>query len=220
MAAGWVRARSESAEAMADLQARFRLQASHWPWIAGVILFPIILYVAGARIALATGRDVVEPFAARSTEFPTLRFPVYALVSLAFYGFGEEVGWRGWWLPKLRSIYSPRHSALIQGLAWVLWHVPLFFLTPGYRAMDGWTIVGWTLSTFASAALFVWLFKFTRGSVVVAAFFHAMMDIAFLASPHPVVSQVLGGLITVLAVIALLLLPTKTEGAPRRAKGS
>jgi uncharacterized protein len=206
MLAGWVRARNESA--VPSLQARFRLRAHDSLWIAGVILFPIILYAVGARIILATGRNIVAPLAARSAEFPTLSFPTYALVSLAFYGFGEEVGWRGWWLPKLRTTFSPRHSAVIQGLIWVLWHIPLFFLTAGYRAMNGWTILGWALSTFASAALFVWLFKFTRGSVVVAALFHAMMDIVFLASPHPAVSQVLGALITFLAVVALLLLPT------------
>lgn len=209
MAAGWVCARSESAEAITALRARFRLRWRHWPWIVGAALIPVILYLVGAGLISVAGRPPVEPFTSRSGEFPSLPFGAYALLSLGFYGFGEEVGWRGWWLPKLLSTFSPRHSALIQGLAWVLWHLPLLFISPGYSTMGGLMLLGWALSTFASAALFVWLFKFTQGSIVVAAVFHAMMDVAFLASPHPAVSQILGGLITVMAVVALFLLPAQ-----------
>ena len=215
LAAGWVRARCESAEAIGALRARFRLRWRDWPWIAAAALIPIILYLIGAGMVGATGRPGPENFTARSSEFPSLPFAAYALVSLGFYGFGEEVGWRGWWLPKLQSTFSPRHSALIQGFAWVVWHLPLLFISPGYLAMSGWMLVGWALSTFASAALFVWLFKFTKGSVIVAAVFHALMDIAFLASPHPAVSQALGGIVTTVAVIALLLLPVKLAASEK-----
>ena len=211
MVAGWICARRASAEAFGELRARFRLRWRHWPWLTAAALFPVVLYLIGTVLVGATGQSPAAPFTARSSEFPALPFAAYVLVSLGFYGFGEEVGWRGWWLPKLLSTFSPRHSALIQGLVWVLWHIPLLFISPGYSSMSGWMLAGWALSTFVSAALFVWLFKFTKESVVVAAVFHAMMDIAFLASPLPAVSQVLGGSITVVAVIALLLLPAKLD---------
>ncbi len=216
MAAGWVRARSESANASSALRARCRLRWRHWPWVVSAALIPLVLYLIGAGAVALSGQPHAAPFTARSSEFPSLPFAAYALVSLGCYGFGEEVGWRGWWLPKLRATFTPRHTALIQGLTWVLWHLPLLFISPGYRAMSGWMLLGWALSTFFSAALFVWLFKFTQGSVIVAAVFHATMDIAFLASPHPVVGQVLGGFITLLAVVALLRLPPTSATAASR----
>jgi len=224
MVAGLACAGHESREALHALRMRCRLRWRDWPWIITAALIPIFLFLIGAAAAGASGPSQVETFTGRSTEFPSLPFAAYAFVALFFHGFGEEVGWRGWWLPKLQATFSLRHSALLQGLAWVPWHLPLLFISPGYQAMSDWMLVGWAFSTFASPALFVWLFKFTDGSVVVAAVFHTTMDLAFLASPHPAVNQILGASITALAVVALVLLPGKPDagdnagevhGAPR-----
>ena len=218
MAAGLICARQESREALRALRTRCRLQWRHWPWIIAAALIPISLFLVGTAATGASGPSQVETFTGRSTEFPSVPFAAYALIALVFYGFGEEVGWRGWWLPKLRATFSPRHSALLQGVAWVPWHLPLLFLTPGYRAMSAWMLVGWALSTFVSPALFVWLYKFTGGSVVVAAVFHTTMDLAFLASPHPAVNQILGSSITALAVVALVLLPGNPDAGDNAGK--
>ena len=213
MVAGWISARRTSGAARAALVKRCGLRWRHWPWIVGAAVLPLVLYAVGALVVNGAAQPPAAPFTARSGEFPALPFAAYALVSLGFYGFGEEVGWRGWWLPKLMVTFTPRSTALIQGLAWVTWHLPLLNFAPGYRAMGAWMMLGWAASTFASAALFVWLFKWTRGSVAVAAVFHTAMDLAFLASPAPVVGQILGVLTTVLAVVALMLLPAKPDAS-------
>jgi len=50
------------------------------------------------------------------------------------FGFGEELGWRGYLLPKLMPLGKLRAYSLL-GLIWGLWHLPLVlvgFTYPGY----------------------------------------------------------------------------------------
>lgn len=43
---------------------------------------------------------------------------------------GEEIGWRGYALPRLLSFLPPLHATLVVGTIWAVWHVPAWFL-PG-----------------------------------------------------------------------------------------
>jgi len=39
--------------------------------------------------------------------------------------FGEEFGWRGYLLPRLAQIHTPRKALLIQSVIWWAWHLPV-----------------------------------------------------------------------------------------------
>jgi len=41
---------------------------------------------------------------------------------------GEEIGWRGFVLARLQKTNSSVKSAMILGVIWAIWHIPLFFL--------------------------------------------------------------------------------------------
>lgn len=45
---------------------------------------------------------------------------------------GEEIGWRGYLLPKLMESYSPRVSIIILGVIWGLWHAPIIAMGHNY----------------------------------------------------------------------------------------
>jgi membrane protease YdiL (CAAX protease family) len=45
---------------------------------------------------------------------------------------GEELGWRGYLLPKLLERSSPRVAVLITGVIWGLWHAPMIALGHNY----------------------------------------------------------------------------------------
>lgn len=45
---------------------------------------------------------------------------------------GEEIGWRGYLLPKLMEHYSPRISIVISGIIWGLWHAPIIAMGHNY----------------------------------------------------------------------------------------
>lgn len=45
---------------------------------------------------------------------------------------GEELGWRGYLLPKLRGFYSDRAALIITGCIWGLWHLPIIVMGHNY----------------------------------------------------------------------------------------
>jgi len=45
---------------------------------------------------------------------------------------GEELGWRGYLLPKLRLFFSDRASLVITGAVWGIWHAPVIALGHNY----------------------------------------------------------------------------------------
>jgi uncharacterized protein len=52
---------------------------------------------------------------------------VFAPIFNAILGFGEELGWRGYLLPKLMPLGKVR-AYLLLGLVWALWHLPLILI--------------------------------------------------------------------------------------------
>jgi membrane protease YdiL (CAAX protease family) len=113
----------------------------------------------------------------RSTEFSTLPLGVWWVSNLFFYGLGEEVGWRGLLQPQLEQKHSVVTSAGLVSLPWALWHLPLFGITPSYRAMPLVGFVGFAFSIWVASWIFAWLLHAGRGSLLVVVFFHAWFDI-------------------------------------------
>ncbi len=56
-----------------------------------------------------------------------LRFLAIYIIFIFLDGpLGEELGWRGYFLPELLRQYNPLTSSLVIGVVWFLWHVPLY----------------------------------------------------------------------------------------------
>ncbi|WP_425806841.1 type II CAAX prenyl endopeptidase Rce1 family protein [Desulfitobacterium sp. Sab5] len=45
---------------------------------------------------------------------------------------GEELGWRGYLLPKLREFFSDRTALVITGVIWGVWHIPVIVMGHNY----------------------------------------------------------------------------------------
>lgn len=103
--------------------------------------------------------------------------PMFILLTIAA-GLGEEFGWRGFLLPRLQIRYNALVSSLIVGVAWSIWHIPLFFIkgTSQYeqQLQSGLlpVILGYAVFVTAQSVQFTWLFNNTKGSVLLAAVFH------------------------------------------------
>jgi uncharacterized protein len=50
---------------------------------------------------------------------------------------GEEIGWRGFLVPQLAKHFSFTATAVLSGLIWALWHVPIIVFA-GYNMGTGW----------------------------------------------------------------------------------
>ena len=80
---------------------------------------------------------------------------------------GEELGWRGYALPRLLARTSPLKAGVILGLIWTLWHVPAFLFS-GIVGSPLSNLPWYALDTAGLSLLMTALFVLTRGSVLVA----------------------------------------------------
>ena len=78
-------------------------------------------------------------------------------------GGPEELGWRGFALPRLLERFSPVRATIFLGTAWGLWHLPLLLaednpdhnLAPvAFAAMTLWTLGGFV--AYAFTYTYVW----------------------------------------------------------------
>ena len=189
-----------------DLLRRMGLWRGRLVWVAVALLAPyVLLAVAVVMASLLGGESVSLAGLGRSREFPrfsALGFLIYNIVS---FGFGEEVGWRGFALPRLQTRHSALVASLLLTVGWALWHVPLFFYRPGYVSMDAAGIAGWFFSLLTGAVLLTWLYNESRGSILVVALFHATVDVAFTSDISlPSVVNAAGALITLWGIIVLV----------------
>jgi uncharacterized protein len=140
-------------------------------------------------------------------EFPEMAFPVFVLYNVVFFGFGEEVGWRGFVLPRLQQRMNALGAAVLLSLFWAAWHWPLFLYRPSYMTMGVPGAIGWVLSLLTGSVLLTWLFNGSRGSLLVVAIFHATVDIAFTGqAATPAVVGIMGLLITVWGIATVVVL--------------
>lgn len=87
---------------------------------------------------------------------------------------GEETGWRGFLLPRLRGHLSLPAAGIISGIVWTLWHLPLY-LQPG-QGLAGFAAFAWWVIPFAVVMAFV--VERARFSILVATVMHGAGNIA------------------------------------------
>ncbi len=201
-----VSATETGAAGPADLLRRMALWRGRLSWVAVALLGPMaLLAFAVAGASLIGGEKVTLSDLGRAREFPqfsVLGFFAYNVVS---FGYGEEVGWRGFALPRLQAKHSACTSSLLLSLGWALWHAPLFLYRPGYVGMSSAGIAGWLFSLVTGAVLLTWLYNESRGSLLAVALFHAAVDVVFtLDISSAFVVNAAGAAITLWGVVVLV----------------
>jgi uncharacterized protein len=169
---------------------------------------PVIL-VLGSMVVLRAGLASFEYQGAGYMLSYLISF-IYVLFSAALF---EEIGWRGFALPRLQPLRGPLVGSLILGLLWGLWHLPMF-LVPSFAEASGGSsplaIVKFCLFAIATAIMFTWVFNNTKGSVLLAILLHTSIDSPFLpfnlssgASVSP--SAAMNSMLLGFGVVALLI---------------
>lgn len=92
---------------------------------------------------------------------------------------GEELGWRGYLLPKLLEQYGMKKALLLSGLIWGLWHAPMIAMGHNYGVgYPGWPwlgIIAMCLFCFCAGCFFAWV-TLRSGSFWPAAVAHGAMN--------------------------------------------
>ena len=110
----------------------------HWQqiprWIIiGALLFPPL----AAIIASFTSQISIPSLGAiHSWKSHTDLLSILWLSILPFFysSLPEELGWRGYALPRLQSRWNPLFSSLTLGMVWSLWYLPLYFIPGTYQS--------------------------------------------------------------------------------------
>jgi CAAX protease family protein len=95
---------------------------------------------------------------------------------------GEEVGWRGFALPTLLEKNSPLAASFILGLIWAIWHAP-FDLRFGFWLHGPGAIVTRIIWIMPLTIVFTWFYIKSKGSLLVAIFLHASVNISASLDP-------------------------------------
>lgn len=100
---------------------------------------------------------------------------IAALVINIIPALGEEIGWRGWLLPKLLK-FGPWGAIGLSGVIWGLWHAPVILLGYNYPQTPGWlamlAMIGFCT---VMGGVFGWL-RLRGGSVWPAALAHSSLN--------------------------------------------
>jgi hypothetical protein len=87
---------------------------------------------------------------------------------------GEEVGWRGYALPRLTKHVGLRGASLLLGVIWACWHLPFFFMP----ATDtfGQSFPVYLAQVTAISVAMAWLYWRTNGSLLMTMLLHAAVN--------------------------------------------
>lgn len=142
--------------------------AVHWYLLA-------IGFFAAIKLMAALLHGVIFGIFPESGDDPwPLLFAAAAFSTLIGGQAGEELGWRGYALPRLASYLGLAGASLVLGLVWALWHLPLFFL-PGTDT-TGQSFPVYTLQVIALSVAIAWLYVRTRGSLLLVMLLHAAIN--------------------------------------------
>ncbi len=188
--------------AVKDLLARMLRGRVGVRWYAAALLLlpamALASAVIGAVIRHPVGVGELVPLAA---------VPGLLLIEVWMFLLTEETAWRGFALPRLQRRLSPVTAAVVLGVVWSLWHLPLFLTDGSFQ--HGIPFAGFVLSTVAMSITTSWLFNATRGSVLLAAILHGVADVTIaysgVMSSGPTLFWVF---VAVQCLVAVALIPT------------
>jgi membrane protease YdiL (CAAX protease family) len=134
-------------------------------WYVIALGLPVTLAMASVGTTI-----LVDPGSARQFSVrPWYMFVPLFLFMVAGGGL-EELGWRGVAQPEMERGLGRPAAAVLVGLVWSLWHLPLFVL-PGV-GQYGTNFPVFTISVVGGALILAWLYART-GSILFCIVFHA-----------------------------------------------
>ena len=132
-------------------------------------------YMATIKLTVAVIHRVVAgawPAFGKDPWFVMIAATIFSLVVLG--QSGEEIGWRGYALPRLAARFGFAGASLILGVIWACWHLPLFYF-PG-SPINGQSFPLYLLQVIAISVAMTWLYVRTDGSLLLTMLMHAAVN--------------------------------------------
>ena len=174
--------------------------------VGGPVLIFALELVLMAQVGLTS---IAWPEITGSVSFAILDIFAGLFIGTFFAAF-EEIGWRGYMLPRLAR-FPLVPVMLVVGFFHGIWHLPLMLTTDYYHTGNLFVVVPLFLVTLTLAGIFYGFLRVWTGSVWPVAIAHAVVNTGWNLSQKlstantPAVLEYIGGESGVIMIVGLLL---------------
>jgi membrane protease YdiL (CAAX protease family) len=170
------------------------------PLLIGFLVALVMNFVTKNKISISDLGEI--------NFLPSLGIGALFLWILTF-GIGEEIGWRGYALPRLQKDRNSLYATIILAFFWALWHLPQFFYL-----FDTSIAIGWVIGLFAGAIVFTWLFNSAEGSILIVTIWHGCFNyISASNASNGLLAAVVSTIVMIWAVVVVFVYKPKTLSA-------
>lgn len=192
-------------------------------WYAIIILLAPVCSV----LAILTGLVIKGNIPAVDTAVGYVTHPLtivpFAIVTMIYGPFPEELGWRGYALDRLQRKWNALASSLVLGVIWAVWHMPIFFMRGSLlsEVLPLWSTQFWVSmgpGILAIAVVMTWIYNNTQCSTLAAILFHFIMNftLEFLRLPGDLKTYQFLWLTIIAILVTLVYGPATLTGKVRR----
>ncbi len=139
----------------------------HWKWyLAAALGFPALALLSAGIYSLIPGMQPIP-----AVEFTISSLAVIMIV-MTISVLGEEIGWRGFALPRLQQRRTALTSSLVLGTIWTAWHLPFWAVLGEQDTFGLWYwLLSWAFIT-AGSIYITWFMNNTGNSLLMVLLFH------------------------------------------------
>lgn len=140
----------------------------NWLWYAFALFVPPLMFVVATVLNNVVSKEWPDwqDYGRMDDMFPGAGLFGTAVLHFLLVWLGEEVGWRGFALPRLQDKYAPLRATFILAILWGFWHMPAFLFENSLMVGLGTTFF-FVLFTFPISVVYTWLYNGTGGSLII-----------------------------------------------------
>jgi membrane protease YdiL (CAAX protease family) len=148
-------------------------------WPAAIVVSAAIVFAVPYGVADLLGSIAFKPLSTSIAGWlDGATNLALGIVFATILAFTEEIGWRGYLLPRVQALVSKRRAALIVGFLHGMFHVPLMVFTTTYNSIGSrWIVVPTVVATVTAAGVFYAWLKERSGSVWPVALAHGTVNV-------------------------------------------
>ena len=170
-------------------------------WRVGVRWYVAIIALSGLALCAMVLSIVLGAPAPEVTTTLPLAVALFAFSIFPGSALGEEIGWRGYALPRLQARRSALTASVILGAVWGTYHLPLFLIGAETRPPS--LFLPFLISTVISSIFYTWMYNGTGGSLFIVVLLHAAANLPLTIVYGPLDERVLPAFWLYVALLAL-----------------
>ena len=132
-----------------------------------------VSYMAAIKLAAALLHRVLLGTWPRFGAEELMLMPFAIVLSTPFQA-GEEIGWRGYALPRLTTRFGLAGASLLLGAIWAVWHLPQFYIAGGDSYQQSFPV--WAVQVIALSVALAWLYARSGGSLLLVMLLHSAIN--------------------------------------------